>query len=76
MTVETQVLEAKKGMDALLPQIPETLKPSHTINVTVPEPRMKLEFPEYSWGPIDSIASVAMAIGLITLGYFIRAVLG
>lgn len=76
MTVESMVQEAKNGMDALIPPIPQTVQLPNVINISVPESKIRFEYAQIAWSPLDSIATVCMITGLLILGYLIRIVLG
>jgi hypothetical protein len=76
MTVEEMVQEAAKGLDGLIPPVPNNIPLPNIINISIPETKIKFEYAKLDWTPLDSIASVSMCTGLIVLGYLIRIILG
>ena len=76
MSVESLVQEAKSNMDKLIPEPPMSLPTPNIINLTIPEPNIRIAYERLEWSPLDSIASTCMIIGLMLLGYLVRIIIG
>lgn len=69
MSVENKVKEAAKGLDNLIP--PKELRDHayHQINVSMPQPYIKLELPNYTYDFIDTIAAIGLVLGIFLSGF-------
>jgi len=77
MTVETEAITAAnnlRGMDAVIPPVPEMRRELPPIIIHVPQANqtLKLEYPE--WIVIDTLIFTAIGTYFILLGFIIKGV--
>jgi hypothetical protein len=74
MGVEEIVKEAKKGLDNLIPVTEKVQHDYHQINVTIPQPVIRFEWPNGELNYGDIVAGMALVLGFISLGMAIKGI--
>jgi hypothetical protein len=69
MTVESQVKEAAKGLDSLIPPKELGKHDYHQVNITVPNPTIVLENKVIPITIMDVVAALGLTVGFIVLGF-------
>lgn len=78
MSVEESISEIQKGLkglDNLIPPKEELPKYHYNhFNYTLPNPTITILYPEWSWTIFDSLAAIALVIGLLVIGSIMHTI--
>jgi len=78
MSVEESISEIQQGLKGIDKMIPpkEELQKYHynNFNYTLHNPIVTIQYPEWSWTIFDSLAAIALVIGLLVIGAIMHTI--